>query len=246
MLNHARNSTISHSDLNVVYGNQTIIQGYHRSRRGYEDEIDEDVQRKRHRQHSYLDDFKEVRRGDMIVLQRISSRLDTLNRLSASQANRITALRPSATSLSVKIEVVKLASKRREKKFMAITYAGDDAHEKWKSDLESFANVREANGWQLYAFTRSTSPSLIFHQELIPFNLAWMRASDAVQSYIHWRFVADSNALIIAKQRYCQSIYNSSVLHVQEIWIDPSNGTFCWGPPCHIYAGNSTIFPTCH
>ncbi|KIK55881.1 hypothetical protein GYMLUDRAFT_830162 [Collybiopsis luxurians FD-317 M1] len=119
---------------------------------------------------------------------------------------------------------------------MAITYEGDDAHERWKSDLKSFANVREANSWQLYAFTHSISPSLIFHQEMIPFNLVWMRASDAVRSYIDWRFHADSDALIIAKQRYCQSLLNSSLLPVEEIWIDPSNGTFCWGPPCYIYA----------
>ncbi|KIK55887.1 hypothetical protein GYMLUDRAFT_830226 [Collybiopsis luxurians FD-317 M1] len=189
MLNHARNSTISQSDLNVVYGNQTIIHRYPRYRDGHEHEIDEDARRKRRRERSYLDDFKEVRRGDMIVLQRISSQLNSLNRLSVSQANHIASRRKhSATHSLVKIEVVKLASKKREKKFMAITYEGDDAHERWKSDLESFTHVREANSWQLYAFTRSISPSLIFHQELIPFNLIWMRASDVVRSYINWRF----------------------------------------------------------
>jgi hypothetical protein len=41
---------------------------------------------------------------------------------------------------------------------------------------------------------------------------------------------------MIAKQRYCRSILNSLLLPVEEIWIDPSNGTFCWGPPCYIYA----------
>ncbi|KIK55932.1 hypothetical protein GYMLUDRAFT_830649 [Collybiopsis luxurians FD-317 M1] len=160
MFHQAQNFTISPSDFNVVHGNQTIIHRYPRSRRGYEDAIDENVRRKRHREHSYLDDFKEVRRGDMIVLQRIPT-----NQLSAYQSNHITARRESSSpGLSVKIEVVKLASKKREKKFMAITYEGDDAYERWKNDLEGFANVREANSWQLYAFTRSISPSLIFHQ----------------------------------------------------------------------------------
>ncbi|KIK55933.1 hypothetical protein GYMLUDRAFT_830650 [Collybiopsis luxurians FD-317 M1] len=63
-----------------------------------------------------------------------------------------------------------------------------------------------------------------------------MRASDIVQIYIIWRFFADANAMMIAKQRYCQGVYNSSFLRVEEIWIDPSNGTFCWGPPWHVYA----------
>ncbi|KIK55896.1 hypothetical protein GYMLUDRAFT_248295 [Collybiopsis luxurians FD-317 M1] len=256
MFHQAQNFTISPSDFYVVQGNQTIINRYPKSRHGYEDEIDEDVQKKRHCERSYLDDvhtqlsfgwlrtekshdqFKEVHRGDMIVLQRISWQLDFLNRLSASQPNRIASHQEhGATHSLVKIEVVKLASKKREKNFMAITYEGDDAHERWKSDLESFAHVREANSWHLYAFTRSISPSLIFHQELIPFNLVWMKASDAVRSYLEWRFDADADALMIAKERYCQSIYNSSLLLVEEIWIDPSNGTFCWGPLCYIYAG---------
>ncbi|KIK55882.1 hypothetical protein GYMLUDRAFT_248287 [Collybiopsis luxurians FD-317 M1] len=131
MLNHARNSTISQSDLNVVYGNQTIIHQYPRYRDGNEYEMDEDVQRKRRREHSYLDNvhtqlsfgwprtetshdqFKEVRRRDMIVLQRISSQLNSLNRLSASQANHIAShWEHSATHSLVKIEVVKLASKK--------------------------------------------------------------------------------------------------------------------------------------
>ncbi|KIK55927.1 hypothetical protein GYMLUDRAFT_830599 [Collybiopsis luxurians FD-317 M1] len=149
MFHQAQNFTISHSNFNL-YSNPTIIQGNPRNHPGYEDEIDEDVQKKRHRQHSYLDDFKEVRRGDMIVLQRIPTRLDVFNHLLAYQANRITARRePGAQSLSVKIEVIKLASKKREKKFMAITYEGDDAHERWRRDLESFARVREGNSWQL-------------------------------------------------------------------------------------------------
>ncbi|KIK55925.1 hypothetical protein GYMLUDRAFT_830513 [Collybiopsis luxurians FD-317 M1] len=75
---------------------------------------------------------------------------------------------------------------------MVITYEGDEAHEKWKSALESFANAREANSWQLYAFTRSISLSLIFDQEFIPFNCVWMRASDVVQNHIHWQFSADA------------------------------------------------------
>ncbi|KIK55913.1 hypothetical protein GYMLUDRAFT_248309 [Collybiopsis luxurians FD-317 M1] len=130
MFYHARNPSISQSDLTVVYGNQTNIHRYPRSRDDYEDELDENIRRKRHRQYSYVDDFKEVRRGDMIVLQRMPSGLDSLNQLSVSPPNRITACQqPSATSLLVKIEVVRLASKKQEKKFMAITYEGDGAHE---------------------------------------------------------------------------------------------------------------------
>ncbi|KIK55923.1 hypothetical protein GYMLUDRAFT_248316 [Collybiopsis luxurians FD-317 M1] len=125
MFHQAQNVTIFPSHFNVVHGNQTIIHRYPRSRHAYEDEIDTGVRKKRRRQLSYLDDFKEVRRGDMIVLQQIAT-----NRLSVHQANHITAHRePGSPRLSVKIEVVKLASKKREKKFMAITYEGDDAHE---------------------------------------------------------------------------------------------------------------------
>ncbi|KIK55924.1 hypothetical protein GYMLUDRAFT_830503 [Collybiopsis luxurians FD-317 M1] len=84
MFHQAQNFTISPSDFNVVYGNQTVIQQYPRNCHGYENEIDKDVRKKRRRQRLYLDDvrvrlssywlrtetnhdqFKKVRRGDIM------------------------------------------------------------------------------------------------------------------------------------------------------------------------------------
>ncbi|KIK55916.1 hypothetical protein GYMLUDRAFT_263922 [Collybiopsis luxurians FD-317 M1] len=136
MFNKSRNSSISHSNLSVAYGDQTIINTYckHGSIFG-DDSSSLDVGRgrsKRRRRNAIFDDFKEFRQGDMIILQRFDQRRSEIS------PGDITS-----------IEVVKLASKKREKKFMAITYEGGSAYERWRRDLESFAHARDPSGWQL-------------------------------------------------------------------------------------------------
>ena len=46
--------------------------------------------------------------------------------------------------------------------------------------------------------------------------------------------------MLIAKKKYSQAInrdQKSLSLGFKEAWIDPLNGSFCWGPPCYIFPG---------
>ena len=67
----------------------------------------------------------------MIILRKISENID-------SQVAE-TSVRQRGTStgteiLTMKIELVKIASKKRERRFTAITYEGVDAYEVWSSE----------------------------------------------------------------------------------------------------------------
>ena len=56
MFHNSQNFSISRSDLNIVYGNQTIVKADNKHRNGFTAEVDDGKWKKRCRQYSFLDD----------------------------------------------------------------------------------------------------------------------------------------------------------------------------------------------
>ncbi|KAF5347508.1 hypothetical protein D9758_014530 [Tetrapyrgos nigripes] len=212
------NSSIScmTGDQNIVYGSQTVINHSYGGRRRNRDEDDYDgdaeeveARRKRSRLKALMDDFREFKRGDTMVLELISGKNSEFNNMRARR----------------RIEAVKIFSNEtRNEKFTSVTFEGTEAQEMWKDTFEEFSRIRSANSWQLFGFTRSQSyPSLIFHyEEHVSFNSVYSRASPIVKVFLLYRLKADVDHL-----RDTMDV----LMFTSEAWVVPEKPTLNYGPP---------------
>ncbi|KAF9261832.1 hypothetical protein L218DRAFT_988702 [Marasmius fiardii PR-910] len=97
-----------------------------------------------------------------------------------------------------------------QKKYTVKTYHGRNGKKEWRRDL-----LRCSGDWHrdipLFGYTRSSVPSLIFYGDLVPIA--------HIEVQLGW-----------VGHMYLEMLKNALGCSRNEIWMDPTKGTFCRGP----------------
>uniref|UniRef100_A0A0W0FYC1 Uncharacterized protein n=1 Tax=Moniliophthora roreri TaxID=221103 RepID=A0A0W0FYC1_MONRR len=108
------------------------------------------------------DEFRYVRRGDMITLKEIHSE-EIADWEWERKYGKVTG-KHKAWRTTCTVEIYP----NRQTKFTAVMYEGEDAECVWEKEFEKFTRTRNSLVAQLFGINRSVIPMLIFHDELIP------------------------------------------------------------------------------
>ncbi|KAJ8080348.1 hypothetical protein PM082_017181 [Marasmius tenuissimus] len=96
--------------------------------------------------------------------------------------------------------------------FTVIQYSGPDARRAFVQDFCVSSRVLTSSVSQIYGYNASEIPSLIFYNELIPVAHLKENAGDLGRMYIS----------SLPRQLGCEE---------EELWVDPTRGVMCRGPP---------------
>ncbi|KAI3616933.1 hypothetical protein WG66_004164 [Moniliophthora roreri] len=107
-------------------------------------------------------EFRYVRRGDMITVKELSS--EEIKDWEWKRIYGKVTGKHKARRTTCIVEVYP----DRQSKFTALMYEGKDAEWLWKKEFKKFSRTRNPLVAQLFGINRSEIPMLIFHDELIP------------------------------------------------------------------------------
>ncbi|KAI3618810.1 hypothetical protein WG66_009488, partial [Moniliophthora roreri] len=159
------------------------------------------------------DQFRQVIRGDMITLKELSSE-EIAGWEWSWKYRKVTGKRKARRTICT-IEVYP----DRQSKFTAVMYEGKDAKWFWKNEFENFSRTRTPLVTQLFGINRSEIPTLIFHDELIPYANVFNKESIWMGIYI-------------------KHLMMNIRCNPNNLWINTASGVFFIGPN-----GPSTPYP---
>ncbi|KAK1229426.1 hypothetical protein PQX77_007523 [Marasmius sp. AFHP31] len=107
--------------------------------------------------------------------------------------------------------------------FTVVQYSGPDARRTFEDDFRMLSRILTSTVSQIYGYTKSEIPSLIFYNEMIP--AAHLRVGELGNVYL----------ASIARQLGCAK--GGIFLMTNELWMDCGRGVFCRGPPGPARAG---------
>ncbi|THU99448.1 hypothetical protein K435DRAFT_493896 [Dendrothele bispora CBS 962.96] len=94
-----------------------------------------------------FDDYQEIRRGDMCIVQRVglvrheSAHKKFWKSLGISLGQKTSSRNATIENVISKIEVVQLPA-MGGKRFTAITYEGIGAYQQWKEDMQNYSSIK--------------------------------------------------------------------------------------------------------
>ncbi|THU78740.1 hypothetical protein K435DRAFT_845690 [Dendrothele bispora CBS 962.96] len=137
---------------------------------------------------SIFDDYREIRRGDLHLLEHISKEVVDENDsyYYYSRAHRLRAQKClKFTRSAYRVQVIG----QNLPPSVAVVYGGDDAQAAWERDFLLCSTNHHPNIAHLFGLTRSlSSPGLVFYNDLIPVKLLWENGSAIIRCYIAHRF----------------------------------------------------------
>ncbi|KAK1216603.1 hypothetical protein PQX77_020723 [Marasmius sp. AFHP31] len=99
--------------------------------------------------------------------------------------------------------------------FTILQYSGPDAHRAFLKDFRMLSNTVTSNASQIYGYSKSSIPSLILYNDLVP---ALQLALNGIIGTLGLMYLGN-----IVMQLGCNNI--------DELWIDTGREMFCRGPP---------------
>ncbi|KAK7052971.1 hypothetical protein VNI00_004291 [Paramarasmius palmivorus] len=147
------------------------------------------------------DEFEEVKRGHIYMLKEIDMP-------SAVQWDWREGVALSARRTA---HIAEIMHGHRKSKFTVVTYRGKDAEKVWKRDFDNLSQNEGIGNVQLFGLNRSSIPSLIFYDELIPLKQVYQRDQ-------FWQSV------------YLVLLASHSSCNANELWLNSKLMRFCVGP----------------
>ncbi|KAE9387898.1 hypothetical protein BT96DRAFT_1004694 [Gymnopus androsaceus JB14] len=146
MFKKAHDFSIKDSTFNVIHGDLITYVTESSSKRHREEEEEEDkVIKKRHRDLLHiLDDFHQYKRGDILILESISSMVvvdEDLGDEIDIDCTKIISPAVKASTCQQKRTSIDVSSINK-KKYLTITYEGDKVQERWYKDFQLFSQTR--------------------------------------------------------------------------------------------------------
>ncbi|KAI3616884.1 hypothetical protein WG66_004176 [Moniliophthora roreri] len=151
------------------------------------------------------DDFRYVRRGDMIIVKELCSE-EIKDWEWEYRYGKVTG-KHKARRTTCTVEVYP----DRQSKFTALMYEGEDAECVWEKEFEKFVRTRSPLVIQLFGINRSEIPMLIFHDELIPCANFFNKNSVWMDIYIFY----------LKRNMRCNQ---------RNLWMNTASGVFFSGP----------------
>ncbi|THU95056.1 hypothetical protein K435DRAFT_141057 [Dendrothele bispora CBS 962.96] len=156
---------------------------------------------------SIFDDYREIRRGDLRLVEHISREIvdendsyyyyQPVHRLRAQK-------RLKFTRSAYRVEVIGQNLPRS----VAVVYEGEDAQAAWERDFLLCSANHHPNIAHLFGLTRSlSSPGLVFYNDLIPMRQLWENGSAIIRCYIAHRIRKDIYPL--DSEDYFSSLFGS-------------------------------------
>ncbi|KAK7458107.1 hypothetical protein VKT23_010014 [Stygiomarasmius scandens] len=255
--NRARNISLTNSNINLIKGNQTIVEYRKTCHICHIREKEGEEERQKRRQMSLLKDFREFQWGDLEVLKLVATAEyeEQFGGETEIGPDGLELISPTLKKTKVKIEQVRI---RPYGDFMSVTYEGHEAEKRWYQDLKTFPLLRSdfpAIIWQLFAFTCSENfpPSLIFHnQDSSPFRIVFNDAPSI-------KIIDEQGSVPIGMLAcHCQTwpgtgtcgkkvsakipaTLTQNKIVTQDTWLDPTKGNLIMGPHVNLNFGESVI-----
>ncbi|THU97297.1 hypothetical protein K435DRAFT_68376 [Dendrothele bispora CBS 962.96] len=178
---------------------------------------------------SIFDDYREIRRGDLRLLEHISREVfnEHNSYYHCPRAHRLRAQKClKFTRSAYRVQVIG----QNLPPSVAVVYGGDDAQVAWERDFLLCSTNHHPNIAHLFGLTRGlSSPGLVFYNGLIPVKLLWENGSAIIRCYIAHRFRKDIDPL--ESDNYWSSLLGS-INHGtwSGTFLQPDTGLFCISP----------------
>ncbi|THV02278.1 hypothetical protein K435DRAFT_836502 [Dendrothele bispora CBS 962.96] len=172
---------------------------------------------------SIFDDYREIRRGDLCLVQEISKEVIDENDYSYYYRRVHRAQkRLEFTRSAYRVQVIGQNLPRS----VAVVYGGEDAQAAWERDFLLCSQIQHPNIAHLFGLTRSLfSPALVFYNDLISVRQLWDDGSAIIRCYIVHRIRKDIYPLEF--NGHCSSL----VENIYDTWnvtfLQPETGLFC-------------------
>ncbi|THU97294.1 hypothetical protein K435DRAFT_68344 [Dendrothele bispora CBS 962.96] len=178
---------------------------------------------------SIFDDYREIRRGDLHLVEHISREVVDENDsyYYYPRAHRLRAQKSlKFTRSAYRVQVIGQNLPRS----VAVVYGGEDAQAAWERDFLLCSTNHHPNIAHLFGLTRSlSSPGLVFYNDLIPMRQLWENGSAIIRCYIAHRIRKDIYPLEF--DDYFSSLVGNIISNTWSIaFLQPDTGLFCISP----------------
>ncbi|ESK83763.1 hypothetical protein Moror_2066 [Moniliophthora roreri MCA 2997] len=153
-----------------------------------------------------LDEFRYIIRGD---IHQTRSWMTEREKKSFVRSRRRQDTREDDTQLH--ISIAKIHGMHQDSLFTVVSYHGTRAHSLWKRDFLEFSRTQNPDALQLFGINRSSIPSLIFYDEMIPIGHVYREGMFWVEIFL-------------------DHLIHHSHWSSNTIWLDQSRGRICTGP----------------